>query len=612
MSSQSELIRDRLRKLREYMRENGLDAVMVPTDDYHRSEYVGEYFKERKYITGFTGSAGTALIMDKEAGLWTDGRYFLQARQELEGTGITLYRSGQKDVPKIEEYLQAHMKSRQTLAYDGRCVGAKYAGRLKSLLIPKDIMFREDLDPVGAVWEDRPPLSAEPAWELDIRWCGCSRTDKLARIRKEMEKRMADIFVLTTLEDIAWLLNIRGGDVHCNPVLLSYLVIRKDKVLLFANSGAVRDELRDSLRQDGVELYPYDQFYDYLSDLKTGEKAIRPVLRVLLSKEMVNSRVLGCLTRPGIFLLDSPNPTLEARAVKNETEAEHMRMAHIRDGVAVTRFLYWLKHRIGKEKITELSAAQKLHSFREEQENFLQDSFDPILAYGPHGAKPHYFPTPETDAELRPEGLLVADTGGHYLEGTTDITRTVVLGKATEEEKQYFTAVLRGHLALAAAVFKKGCSGVSLDILARQPLWEMGADYNHGTGHGVGFLLNVHEGPQRISYQTDDEHVPAKLKPGMITSDEPGYYMDGKFGIRHENLLLCKKSHETPDGEFYCFEPLTLVPFDLDGIDPARLTPREKELLNSYHRKVYETIAPRLPEEEAAWLQEATAPVGGA
>ena len=589
-----ELIRQRLSALRACMKREQVDAVLVPTDDYHASEYVGEYFKERCFITGFTGSAGVALIMQDAAGLWTDGRYFLQAELELADTGITLFRSGEAGVPSLENYLKQQLPKGGCLAFDGRTITASFFEKLKQQLFEKKILYRQDLDLIGEIWKERPAMSAEPVYELAPVWTGMSRNEKLSLVRRKMLEKKADYFLLTSLDDIAWMTNLRGGDIHCCPLFLSYFVINQQKAWLFVNPTILSSQIRNGLLSDGINVCPYNEVYSFTASIPSGSS-------VLLSKAVINTRLMQSLPE-SVSILDEDNPTQLLKAVKNETEAENMRQAHIRDGVAVTRFIYWLKQQVGRERITELSAADKLYELRAMQPHFLGNSFDPIIAYGPHGARPHYFPTSLTDVELEPRSLLVADTGGHYYEGTTDITRTIALGPVTMEEKKYFTAVLRGHLALASAVFKKGCSGMALDILARQPLWALGADYNHGTGHGVGYLLNVHEGPQRIHFNPSGRKPPAPILSGMITSDEPGYYLEGKFGIRHENLLLCRPAMNTGDGEFLCFEPLTMAPFDLDAVLPEQMTQHEIELLNAYHRTVCEKLTPLLPEEESQWL----------
>lgn len=591
-------IKQKLNAIRILMKEKKIDAYLVPTDDFHGSEYVGDYFKCRKYITGFTGSAGTAIITQDMAGLWTDGRYFIQAADQLRDTTIELFKSGEPGVPTVHQFLNDKLEEGMCLGFDGRTVSAREAEELQELLQEKHITFSVNDDLIGEIWEDRPVLSCEPVMELDIRWTGKSRADKIAEIREQMKAKEADTFILTSLDDIAWLLNIRGNDIHCCPVVLSYLVMMENELRLYANAAAFSEEIRSNLEADGVKIHPYDDVYSYVQSISSDKK-------VLLSRVNVNSRLVSNIPSE-VTILDEPNLTLLPKAVKNETEMENERIAHIKDGVAVTKFIHWLKKNVTRTTITELSAAEKLYQFRSEQKHFLGDSFDPIIAYGTHAAIVHYSATEATDIPLEARGMVLADTGGHYLEGTTDITRTIVLGPVTAKEKKFFTAVLRGNLNLAAAKFKYGCTGLNLDYLARGPLWELGEDYNHGTGHGVGYLLNVHEGPNSFRWKNLPGNPAPVLEEGMITSDEPGYYLENEFGIRHENLVLCKKAEKTSFGQFMCFEPLTMVPFDLEGINPEEMTERERKLLNDYHQKVYTTISPYLDEEEKEWLKQAT------
>ena len=591
-------IKQKLNALRILMKEKKIDAYLVATDDFHGSEYVGDYFKCRKYITGFTGSAGTAIITQDMAGLWTDGRYFIQAADQLRDTTIELFRSGEPGVPTVHQFLNDKLEEGMCLGFDGRTVSAREAEELQELLQEKHITFSVNDDLIGEIWEDRPVLSCEPVMDLDVRWTGKSRADKIAEIREQMKAKEADTFILTSLDDIAWLLNIRGNDIHCCPVVLSYLVMMENELRLYANAAAFSEEIRSNLEADGVKIYPYDDVYSYVQSISSDKK-------VLLSRANVNSRLVSNIPSE-VTILDEPNLTLLPKAVKNKTEMENERIAHIKDGIAVTKFIHWLKKNVTRTTITELSAAEKLYQFRSEQEHFLGDSFDPIIAYGTHAAIVHYSATEATDIPLEARGMVLADTGGHYLEGTTDITRTIVLGPVTAKEKKFFTAVLRGNLNLAAAKFKYGCTGLNLDYLARGPLWELGEDYNHGTGHGVGYLLNVHEGPNSFRWKNLPGNPAPVLEEGMITSDEPGYYLENEFGIRHENLVLCKKAEKTSFGQFMCFEPLTMVPFDLEGINPEEMTERERKLLNDYHQKVYTTISPYLDEEEKEWLKQAT------
>jgi Xaa-Pro aminopeptidase len=593
------MIKERIAKLRALMNEKGIDAYMVPTDDYHCSEYVGDFFKCRKYITGFTGSAGTALILKDEAGLWTDGRYFIQAAQQLEGSGVELYKMAEPDVPTIEEFLKEKLTEGMTLGYDGRVMAATKAEAIKALMAENGVRVVTGEDLVGDIWTDRPALSCEPVFELDTKWSGKTRAEKLAQIRESMKEAGADGFLLSALEDIAWLLNIRGNDVHTCPVVLAYLYMTQEEVHLYTNVKAYSEEIQKNLAADGVEIFPYDSVYEKTARIPAGKT-------VLIDKDKLNDRLFSAIPKD-VKILDQQNLTLLPKALKNPVEVANERIAHVKDGVAVIRFIYWLKQNVAKETITEISAAEKLLQFRKEGENFLDNSFDPIISYGPHAAIVHYSATEETDVQIEPHGLLLADTGGHYLEGSTDITRTIVMGELTEEEKRYFTLVLKGNLNLGAAKFRYGCTGVNLDYLAKAPLWEIGEDYNHGTGHGVGYCLSVHEGPNSIRWRATSGHSgSAVFEEGMITSDEPGYYKEGAFGIRHENLMVCKKAEKTEYGQFMVFETLTMVPFDLDAVLPELLTEKERILLNNYHAKVYETIAPSLNEEERTWLANAT------
>jgi len=600
-------ITQRLDALRALMRENGIDAYMIPSDDFHGSEYVGDYFKCREFVTGFTGSAGTALILSDEAYLWTDGRYFLQAEDQLQGTGITLMKIGQEGVPTVEEFLEKKLDAGQTLGFDGRCVTYAAAEPILKRLGKNDISCvvsgdEGPLDLVGDVWKDRPAMSCESVWELDISYTGLSRAEKLAKVREEMKKKNCGYHIVSSLDDIAWLLNLRGRDIIYNPVFMSYFMILPDRAVLFAQKRAFGRDIEESLLDDGVELHEYDEVISFASQVP--EKA-----RVMLDPASVNVTLWRALGHTEI--ISGHNPAILMKAVKNRTEMEHMRQAHIQDGVAVCRFIYWLKKELADDNpdnpVTELSAVQKLLEFRQEREHFLEASFETIAGYGSHGAIVHYEPTPESDIPLKPEGFLLLDSGGQYMEGTTDITRTIACGRLTDEEKEYYTRVLRGNLNLGAARFLYGCTGMSLDYLARQPLWEIGADYNHGTGHGVGFLLNVHEGPNSINYKNSPNRpLPCVMEEGMITSNEPGFYLEGKFGVRCENLMLCVKDEKNEYGQFMHFETLTMVPWEIDAIVPELLSGREKSILNEYHAKVYETISPYLGDEEKAWLREAT------
>ncbi len=588
-----------LQALRDAMADYHIDAYLIPTADFHGSEYVGAHFACREYISGFTGSAGTLLVFANWAGLWTDGRYFLQAEEELQGSDIHLMKQGQPGVPTIESFLRGSLQPGQTLGFDGRCVDARTGRRYHSLVRQLGAKLNHQLDLVGEIWAQRPPLSARPAWLLAEEYAGVSRREKLAEIRSTLTAKGSDVLLLTTLEDIGWLLNLRGDDIPHDPVVLSNLVLTRDSCILFANPAAFSPDVLEKLEADGITLRPYENFLPHVSRLT-------PSQRVQLDTRRVSTTLLTSIPSE-VPVNDRPDPTEQRKAVKNPQEIKNMKQAHLADGIALTRFMYWLKTRSEKQTITELSAAARLEDYRREHTLYLQPSFDPILAAGDHSAVVHYSPTPASDRVIGSTGFLLADTGGHYYTGTTDCTRTYALGKLSPEEKTHYTAVLRGNLSLAQVIFPAGCTGSSLDLAARQPLWELGLDFNHGTGHGVGYLLSVHEGPQRIHWRAAERQTP--LVPGMITSDEPGLYFDGAYGIRLENLLLCVEKTVTPFGRFLGFEPLTLTPFDLDAVCPEEMRPAERTWLNDYHAKVYQALSPHLPTEEAAWLKAATRPI---
>ena len=592
-------VTERITALRKQMREKGIDAYLVPTDDFHGSEYVGDYFKCRKYITGFTGSAGTAVIMQDMAGLWTDGRYFIQAAQQLEGTPVTLFKMGEPDVPTIHKFLEENLKEGMCLGFDGRTVSAEEAETLERILQKKQVHFSVNEDLIGNIWDDRPALSCEPVMELSEKWAGRSRADKIREIRSKLKEKGADLFILTSLDDIAWLLNIRGNDIDYVPVVLSYLVLNETECIWFLQEEVVDDKIRAYLEENHITTKPYDAIYDYVPEIPADAV-------VLMNRGTVNYRIVNSLDK-AIKVVDKPNPTELMKAVKNKTEVDNTRAAHVKDGVAFTKFMYWLKTNIGKIPMTEISASDYLEARRREQDNFIELSFNTICAYGANAAMMHYAATPESDAELKPEGFLLVDSGGHYFEGTTDITRTMALGPITDEMRLHFTTVCRSNMNLAHAKFLYGCTGLNLDILSRGPLWEMGIDYKCGTGHGVGYVLNVHEGPNGFRWRVVPErHDNGVLEEGMITTDEPGVYLEGKYGIRTENELVCHKAEKNEYGQFMEFENITYAPIDLDAIAPDLLSAREKKMLNDYHKMVYDTISPYMTAEENEWLKRYT------
>lgn len=589
---------ERLDQLRKLMAERHMDAYLIPTADFHESEYVGEYFKCRKFITGFTGSAGIAVVTASEAGLWTDGRYFVQAARQLEGSGFTLQRMGQEGVPSIEEYLEKTLPEHGVLGFDGRVVNSRMGTELKERLEDKAVTLAYAEDLVGMIWTDRPELSAEPVWVLEERYAGKPAAEKIARLRADMKKAKASVHVLTTLDDIVWLLNIRGNDIPYNPVVLSYLVMTGEECSLFINDAVLNQEVRAYLEGLGVTVKPYNDIYEFVKSFRNE--------KVLLETSRTNYAILNNLDGSN-KIIDQVNPTVLAKAVKNEVEIENERRAHIKDGVAVTKLLYWLKKNIGTIPMTEISVSDYCEQLRREQEGNLGLSFDTISAYKENAAMCHYSATPESNKELRPEGLYLIDSGGQYYEGTTDITRTVALGPITDEEREHFTLVAMSMLRLGHVKFLYGCRGLTLDYAAREVFWSRGLNFDHGTGHGVGYLLNVHERPHGIRWKMVQERMDnAVLEEGMVTSDEPGLYIEGSHGIRTENLMVCRKAGKNEYGQFMEFEFLTYVPIDLDALDPSIMEPRDIAYLNEYHKDVYEKISPYLTEEEALWLKEYT------
>ena len=593
------MIQERLKALREEMAQRSIDIYIVPTSDFHESEYVGDHFKARKFITGFTGSAGTAVITATEAGLWTDGRYFVQAAKQLEGSTVTLYRVGEEGVPKVDEFVEEKLPEGGCLGFDGRVVNGSWGKKLLGIAEKKHGTLHVDEDLIDLIWKDRPALSRKPLFLLEEKYSGKSTAEKLKELRGAMEAEGANVHILTSLYDIAWLLNIRGGDIDYVPVVLSYLVVTEKECIWFLQEEIVDEKTAAYLKENQIATRPYDDIYSYVKELPSD-------VCVLMNGSTVNYRITASL-KPEITVVDKPNPTELMKAVKNPVEVDNTRKAHIKDGVAFTKFMYWLKTNIGKIPMTEISASDYLEQCRRAQENFIDLSFDTICAYGPNAAMMHYAATPESDTELKPEGFLLVDSGGHYFEGTTDITRTMALGPVTDEMRIHFTAVCRSNLALVNAKFLYGCTGLNLDILARGPLWDMGIDYKCGTGHGVGYILNVHEGPNGFRWRVVPErHDNGTLEEGMITTDEPGVYLEGKYGIRTENELVCHKAEKNEYGQFMCFENITYAPIDLDAIDPNELTGREKKMLNDYHALVYKTISPYMTEEENEWLKKYT------
>ncbi|MGN0480524.1 MAG: aminopeptidase P family protein [Lachnospiraceae bacterium] len=589
---------EKIDALRREMKKYSISAYIIVTDDFHGSEYVGEYFKARSFMSGFTGSAGSLVITMDWAGLWTDGRYFLQAERQLNGTGIELMRIGEDGVPAIGEYIGKNVCDGEKIGFDGRTVSSSFVEKIVAALGEKQVEIVTNLDLVNNIWTDRPEISKEPVWELDIKYAGCSREEKMAALREKLEENNAVAIVLTALDEIAWLLNLRGNDVECTPVFLAYMVVLSDKAVLFVHKEILDSAITLELSSMGIEIRDYDSIYSDLADL-LKDKA------VIIDGKTANYRIIKSVSK-STAIIDIDSPVIMMKAVKNPVEMDNIRRAHLKDSIAVTRFMYWLEKNAGKG-ITELDAAARLEELRRLDDSYLGPSFTSIVAYESNGAIIHYCPTAETNRIIGNRSLCLCDVGGHYLYGTTDMTRTVVMGQLTDEEKLAYTIALKGHLNLGDACFKYGLTGANLDYLARNPLWEYGMDYNHGTGHGVGYLLNVHEGPQRFHWRSAGKAV--ALEEGMVISNEPGYYEENKFGIRHENLLMVTKAQKTQYGQFMRFENLTMVPFDRRGLKIELMNSAEIEILNNYHREVYERLAPFLEGQELDWLKDKTSQI---
>lgn len=592
-------VQERISSLRLLMKEKNIDAYIIPSSDNHQSEYVGEHFKCREFMSGFSGSAGDLVVTKDKAGLWTDARYFIQATKQLSGSEIILYKMGEPDVPSMEEFLQNELKSGDCLGFDGRVVAMQEGQALASNLSKQNVRIDYSHDLVNEIWTKRPALSEEPAFLLSEKYSGESTASKLSRIRESMKEAGALVHVLTTLDDICWIINMRGNDIEYSPMILSYLIVKMDSADLFINENKLNEEQKKLLKEDGIILHPYNDIYDEV-------KGFNSEVTVLIDPKKINYAIYNNIPDT-VKKIERANPSTLFKAIKNAVEIDNIKKAHIKDGVAVTKFMYWMKTTIGKEKITEVSAAEKLDSFRKEGEGYLWQSFEPICSYKEHAAIVHYSATPETDVEVLPSHMFLNDTGGNYYEGTTDITRTFILGETTQEERLHFTTVARSMLNLADAKFLYGCSGYNLDILARKPMWDLNLDFKHGTGHGVGYLLSVHEGPAGFRWQQlsnrNESHV---LEDGMVITDEPGIYIEDSHGVRLENELLVRKGMKNEFGQFMYLEPITFAPIDLDGIVPGEMTLEEKERLNSYHKKVYEVISPYLDDNERNWLETYT------
>lgn len=590
--SMNSTINNRIAALRAHIAQEQIQAFIIPSTDPHLSEYVAPHWQSREWISGFTGSAGTVVVTAKDAGLWTDSRYFLQAARQLEGTCITLYKEMLPETPNIPEFLSAHLQEGDCVGIDGKMFSAEEVEHLQKELKKSGIRIKSIADPMQLLWTDRPAMPLAPAFVYDTKYAGMSFTEKLPAVRQAMEAAGADSLLLSALDEIAWLLNIRGNDVHCNPVVVSYLLIEKDKVNYFVQPQKVTPELAEYFSANGISVHPYEEIGDYLNSFNAHS--------ILMNPAKTNYAIYSAI-RPGCLIINGASPVALLKAIRNKQEIAGIHAAMQRDGVALVKFLKWLDEAVPAGKETEISVDKKLHTFRAAQPLYMGESFDTIAGYKEHGAIVHYEATPETDVTLKPEGFLLLDSGAQYLDGTTDITRTIALGPLTEEEKTDYTLILKGHIALAMAVFPEGTRGAQLDVLARMPIWKERMNYLHGTGHGVGHFLNVHEGPQSIRMNEN----PVALQPGMVTSNEPGVYKAGSHGIRTENLVLTVPAGEGMFGKYLKFETLTLCPICRKGIIKELLTAEEIGWLNDYHRTVYEKLSPDLNNDEREWLKEA-------
>ncbi len=587
----------RITRIREMMAEHKIDAYVIPMADFHQSEYVGEHFKAIQYVTGFTGSYATVAITSNDAGLWTDGRYFTQANTELSGSGVRLMKMFVDDTPGTVEWVASNIPEGGRLAFDGRVLSMGDGLAYEEALSSKGISIDYEQDLVSVVWENRPALSEKPAFYLEEKYSGESTAHKLDRVREEMRKSGATVHIVASLDDIAWLLNIHGDDIDFFPLVLSYVIVREAGADLYVDERKLNEELRTVLSEANVTIHAYNDIYEDAKKIASTEVALIDPMKM----NYALYKSLPCR------VVEGANPSILMKAMKNATEIENIRNAELKDSIALTKFICWVKNNYNKMEITELSASEKLTELRKEQEGYIRDSFEPLHAFGEHAAMMHYSPTPETDVVLKEGGMLLSDTGGGYYEGSTDITRTTVLGSISPELKKYYTAVYRAMQHLSAANFLYGNHGWSLDVLARQPIWDLNLDFQCGTGHGFGYLGSIHEPPTGFRwYIVPSKNEHHQFEEGMCVTNEPGIYEEGEFGIRIENNLLTVKGEKNKYGQFMHFETLNFVPIDLDGIDAEELTRSEKKWLNDYHKQCFEKLAPFMREDELAWLKEYT------
>ena len=588
------LVNDKIKALRNLMKENDFTCYMEPTGDPHSSEYVADYYKGREFLTGFTGSAGTAIVTMDKAILWTDGRYFIQAEKQIENTEFVLYKMGTPGCPSVSEWLEKNLEEGDNLAINQLLVSQKTVDTLRESLVKKGAVVTPTEDLLHNIWTDRPSLPTSPVFKLGIEYTGKSVEDKLKEIRENLKDNRADYFLLSSLDDIAWLFNIRGGDITHTPVVISYALISSKTATLYIDKNKLSADIIEDLKKQGISISAYEDIKKDIENISIGSK-------LLLNKSRTNAWIYSAI-KDGLEVIDKTDITEGLKGKKNKTELENLKKAYIKDGIALAKFFYWIEHEISNIEINEITAAQKLLDLREEQEGFIEPSFGTISAYGPNGAMMHYSATEESFSKLEEKGFYLVDSGGQYYNGTTDLTRTISLGEPSEEEKRDFTLALKGHINLISAKFLEGASGHALDILARQPLWQEGMDYKSGTGHGVGYLLGVHEGPHRISTVPNE----VALEEGMVVTIEPGVYKQGKYGIRHENVVSVIKDVHNEFGQFMSFDILSYCYFDLECVDKDLLTKHEIEWINNYHNDVYNKIAKYLTESESDWLKEKT------
>lgn len=588
----NQTVKQRIDALRGLFDNEGIDAFIIPSTDPHLSEYVAPHWQSREWISGFTGSAGTVVVTREKAGLWTDSRYFLQAAQQLEGSDIDLYKEMLPETPSIPDFLSKNLKAGQTVGIDGKVFSVDEAKLLQEKLEKNGITVKSIPDPIEKIWSDRPAIPEAPAYIYETKYAGKSVPEKLVAIRKEMKQKGAEALLISTLDEIAWTLNIRGNDVHCNPVVVSYLLIEGKEVHFFIHPQKVTGELSAYLKEMGVSIHSYEDIEYFLGNLTANNILLNPI--------KTNYAIFSAIC-PDCQIIEGVSPIALLKAIRNEQEITGIHSALQRDGVALVKFLKWLEEVVPTGKETEISISKKLREFRAAQPLFMDESFDTIAGYNEHGAIVHYEATPETDVHLQPKGFLLLDSGAQYLDGTTDITRTIALGELSEEEKTDYTLILKGHIDLAMAVFPVGTRGAQLDVLARMPIWKHHMNFLHGTGHGVGHFLSVHEGPQSIRMNEN----PISLQPGMVTSNEPGVYKAGSHGVRTENLVLTVPAGEGMFGNYLKFETITLCPICKKGIIKELLSEEEINWLNDYHQHVYEKLSPDLNKEEQEWLKEA-------